>query len=119
MATDNALELQDLYKETLVRETIEKTKSGDITWTQITGTNFRTTFGAWQHDVSKTQISSLSFRYNLDVRKNGNMFVALEDGPLLRSDRDSQVKELYEIVEIDVLQLDSKIIEANQAIQNV
>lgn len=115
---DNLLIKQDLNTESFVREIIYKTKATKVTWTQISGTQFRTTFDVWQYDVSKTQISQLSYRYNLDVRKNGSLFVSSENGPLIQSGRESMVQDLYEVVEMIVLGLDQKLQEAQQAIQN-
>jgi hypothetical protein len=61
----------------------------------------------------------VTYRYNLDVKKNAVAYITVQDGPLPASDRDSMVKELYEIVEIIVLELDKKLKETLQFLQNV
>jgi len=122
---DNSLVLHDLRKESIVRELIEKTKNGGITWASLGSNQFQASFVAtdlvtvWTFFVSKTQIGSLSYKYNLDVKRNSNSFLTLSDGPLASSSRDSQTKDLYEIIEMLTLQLDQRAEEALRAIQNV
>ncbi len=117
------LELQDLYNEALVREIIEKTKAAGVVWNHIGGTQFSATNTegqiTWDFYVTKTQIGNVTYRYNLDVKKNAVAYITVQDGPLPASDRDSMVKELYEIVEIIVLELDKKLKETLQFLQNV
>jgi hypothetical protein len=126
------LELQDLYNEALVRELVEKTQNGAITWTFLGGTNFTaesiqtsdctvpfTTAITWDYFITKSQIGNISFTYNLDVKKNGVNVVSLTDGPLPYTARDSVTKDLYEIVELLVLNLDDKLKDAIRYTQSI
>lgn len=117
------LELQDLYSEALTRELIEKTKGGGITWNHLGGNQFMATSVSggttWDFYVTKTQIGNLTYRYTLDVKKDTVAYVTTQDGALPYTERSSIVKELYEIVETIVLELDKKLKETLQFIQNV
>lgn len=117
------LELQDLYNEALVREIIEKTNAAGLTWEHLGGTQFKATEEVsgvtYDFYITKTQIGNLSYRYNLDIKKDSVTSVTLVDGPLPSTDRESQVKELYEIVEIMVLELDKKLKETLQFVQDL
>jgi hypothetical protein len=126
------LELQDLYHEAAVRELIEKTKSAAVEWTFLGGTQFKASEVQvsectdpvvadinWDFYVTKTQVGSISYKYTLDIKKNSVTQITIENGPLPHTARDSVVKELYEIVEIIVLQLDSKLKEAVRFIQDL
>ena len=119
----NLLELQDLYNESLVREVIEQTKAAGLTWSHLGGTQFQATKTeasiTWDLFISKTQIGNLSFKYTLDVKKDSVAHITLSDGALPETARNSKVKELYEIVEIIVLELDAKLIETLQFVQNI
>ena len=122
---DNLLTLKDLYTESLVRETIEKTKNFALTWTHLGGNQFSTSYVqniddtniSWLFYVTKTQIGTVSFQYTLDIKKNGITYITDQEGPLPYTDRESAVKELYEIVEIIVLQLDARIKETIYSVQ--
>ena len=107
------LELQDLYNEALVREIIEKTKTCGLLWSFLGGTQFQATETVsavvWDFFITKTQIGNLSFKYTLDIKKNSVAYLTIQDGPLPHTERDSVVKDLYEMVEIIVLQLDAKL----------
>jgi hypothetical protein len=129
---ETLLELQDLYNEALVRELIEKTKSGAITWTHLGGTQFQseeiqnsacvspvTAPITWDFFLTKSQIGNLSYKYTLDVKKNNVNVVSIVDGPLPYTARDSVSKDLYEMVEIMVLQLDVKLKETIRFVQNL
>ncbi len=117
------LELQDLYNEALVREILEKTKAAGVVWNHLGGTQFSATKSeggvTWDFYVTKTQIGNVTYRYNLDIKKNAVAYITVQDGPLPNSDRESMVKELYEVVEIIVLELDKKLKETLQFVQNV
>ncbi len=126
------LELQDLYQESIVRELIEKTKSAAITWVHLGGTQFKATQVetsactdpvvadiTWEMYITKSQIGSVSFKYVLDVKKDSISQTTISDGPLPTTARDSVVKDLYEIVEILVLQLDLQLKGAIRFIQNL
>lgn len=126
------LELQDLYNEALVRELSEKTQNGSITWVFLGGTQFQATSiensdcttpvispNTWDYFITKSQIGNLSFKYNLDVKKNGVNVVSLTDGPLPYTARDSVTKDLYEIVELLVLELDTQLKDAIRFTQNI
>jgi hypothetical protein len=122
------LELQDLYLEAIVQEIMQKTKAAGLTWNHIGGTQFRATeLGqdasgntvSWDFYITKTQIGNLSYKYALDIKKNGIEYIAETDGPLLYTNRDSVVKELYETVELIVLELDAKLKEALTFVQNL
>lgn len=121
------LELSDLYTESLVREIIEKTKACALTWTSIGGTQFKatsvdTSVGpavTWTFFVTKTLIGSTLAKYTLDIKKDSVTYISTEDGPLPHTGRDSIVKQLYEIVEILVLQLDLKLKEVMHFVQDI
>ena len=120
------LELQDLYHEALVREIIEKTKSGGLTWDHYGGSNFQATEVdpvnpgvRWTMFVTRNQVGTVLHRYSLEIKKNGVGVVTVQDGPLPYTNRESVVKELYEMVEIVVLHLDSKLKEALSFVQAV
>jgi len=120
---DSALTLHDLYKESMVRELLEKTKNGGIIWTSIGGNQFSTSRAVglvtWTFFISKTQIGTASYKYNLDVKKAGATYITITDGPLQNSSRDSATKNLYDVVEMATLQLDDKVIEAMRMIQDI
>ena len=129
---ESILELQDLYNEALVRELIEKTKTGIITWTHLGGTQFEctevqtspcvspsTASVTWNFFITKTQIGNLSYKYNLDVKQNNINIITITDGPLPYTARDSVTKDLYEIVEILVLELDQQLKETIRFVQNL
>ena len=123
----NLLELQDLYNESLVREIIEKTKSCGMTW-QAVGTNqFHSVETdtsvsphiVWDFYVTQTLIGNTAAKWNFDVKKNSVSYISIQDGPLPVTQRNSLVQQLYEIVEIIVLQLDAKLKETLQFVQNL
>lgn len=126
------LELQSLYHEALVRELIEKTKSASIIWNHLGGTQFKATEiqpavcevpvssdTTWEFFITKTQVGNVSHKYILDVKKNSTALLTVSNGPLPHTARDSVTKELYEIVEILVLQLDGKLKEAIRFVQEL
>lgn len=121
------LELQSLYNEALVREVIEKTKSCALSWTHLGGTQFRATsvdtnvapIVTWDFFITKTMIGNATAKFTLDIKRNQTGHISIEAGPLPYTGRDSIVKELYEIVEIIVLQLDAKLKETMQFVQNI
>lgn len=128
---DPLVELQTLYNEAIVTEITEKTKSNSITWgqsgtgifqatleqTQNTCPGEENSLGApkdrivtWNMQTQRIQIGVSSFRYNLDIRKDGVLWVSVEnDG----------VQDLFNMVELIVLRLDAKIKETLQFVQNV
>lgn len=121
------LELQDLYNEALVREVVEKTKSCGLTWSHLGGTQFKATeidsnvdpTVTWDMFITKTQIGNLTYKYTLDIKKDAVSYITVNDGPLPRTARESVVKELYEIVEIIVLEMDLKLKETIRFVQNI
>lgn len=121
------LELQDLYNEALVRELMEKTKSCGVTWVHLGGTQFQATVVdgtvtpniTWKFFVTKTTIGNTSAKWTLDVKKDNIAHVSIEEGPLPRTGRESQVQELYEIIELIVLDLDAKLKETIQFVQGL
>lgn len=118
------LELQDLYNEALVREIIEKTKSTGLIWNHLGGNQFmasevQANVATWDFYITKTQIGNLSYKYTLDVKKTGVAYITLQDGALIHTERASVVKELYEIVEMIVLQLDQKLKETIRFVQQI
>jgi hypothetical protein len=127
----NLLELQDLQTESLVREIIEQTKSGGLVWSSLGSAQYMSTEVqtgdpsngipdvTWTFYVSKTQIGNLTYKYSLDIKKDGTAYVTPVSGALSYTDRDSEVKDLYEIVEIIVLELDFKLKETIQFVQNL
>ena len=122
---DNSLVLHDLRKESIVRELMEKTKNGGITWSSLSSTEFQTAVVAedlvtvWTFYIAKTQIGNLTYKYNLDIKRNNASFITLADGPLPSSSRDSQTKNLYETIEMLTLQLDQRAEEALRTIQDI
>ncbi len=129
---DNILLKQDLYVEALVRELIEKTKDGAIVWQAMSGTQFHCTEVqtspcvtpsvppvTWDFFITKSQVGNLSYKYNLDAKKDNVNTVSITDGPLPHTSRDSVTKELYEIVEILVLELDKKLQETIRFVQQL
>ena len=110
---NSLLELQDLYNEALVREIIEKTKSCGLQWSHLGGNQFQAQEDVssviWDFFITKTQIGNLTFKYTLDIKKSAVAYLTIADGPLPFTERDSVVKDLYEMVEIIVLQLDTKL----------
>ena len=119
------LELQDLYSESLVREIIEKTKSCGLSWTQIATFQFHAVQNdtvnsiVWDLYLTQTQVTNSTAKWNLDIKKNSAAYVSIQDGPLPVTGRNSVVQQLYEIVEIIVLQLDAKLKETLQFVQNI
>lgn len=119
----NLLELQDLYNESLVREILEKTKAAGVVWSHLGGNQFSATNteGAtvWDFYVTKSQIGNVTYKYTLDIKKDAVAYITIQDGPLPNTDRESMVKELYEVVEIIVLEMDKKLKESLQFVQNI
>lgn len=118
------LELQDLYNESLVREIIEKTKACGLNWIGLGGTQFQATYTdnnnvRWDLYITLTTIGNASAKYNLDIKKNLTSYVTIQDGPLPATGRDSVVKDLYDIVNMIVNQLDLKLKETLQTIQGI
>lgn len=121
------LELQDLYNEALVREVIEKTKSCGLTWNHLGGTQYQATEAdtsvtpniVWDMFVTKTQVGNVTYKYVLDVKKNSISYINISNGPLVYTNRDSSVKELYEIVEILVMEMDKKLKETIRFVQQI
>jgi hypothetical protein len=127
MAT-SILDLQDLYNEALVREVIEKTKSCGLVWSHLGGTQFHATEVqsadpdpdiTWDLFVTKTKIGNATFKYTIDIKKDAVAYITIDDGPLPYTSRDSVVKDLYEIIEIIVLEMDSKLKETLRFVQNI
>jgi hypothetical protein len=122
------LELQDLYNEALVREIIEKTKNCGLQWNHLGGTQFQATETqnaspnlniVWDFFITKTQIGNATYKYTLDIKKNAIAYITINDGPLPHTARSSVVKELYEIVEIIVLEMDQKLKETIRFVQQI
>ena len=120
-------ELQDLYHEALVREIIEKTKAGGLVWNHLGSTQFQATESAtvddeeitWDFFITKTQIGNVTYKYTLDIKKDSVSYISINDGPLPHTNRESIVKELYEIVEIIVLEMDVKLKETIRFVQQI
>jgi len=119
----NLLELEGLLQEATVREIMEKTKAAGVIWSHLGGTQFQATneegTTVWDFYVTKTQIGNVSYKYTLDIKKDAVAYLTIQDGPITATDRDSMVKELYEVVEILVLELDKKLRETIQFVQNI
>lgn len=119
----NLLELQDLYNESLTREILEKTKAAGLVWSHLGGTQFTATSSegstVWDFYITKTQIGNVTYKYTLDVKKDSVAYITMQDGPLPNTDRESMVKELYEVTEIIVLEMDKKLKESLQFVQNI
>lgn len=119
----NLLELEGLLQEATVREILEKTKAAGVIWSHLGGTQFRATNEegntVWDFYVTKTQIGNVSYKYTLDIKKDAVAYLSIQDGPISSTDRESMVKELYEVVEIIVLELDKKLRETIQFVQNI
>ena len=69
--------------------------------------------------ITKIQIGNASYKYTLDIKKDAVAYITINDGPLPHTARNSVVKELYEIVEIIVLEMDSKLKETIRFVQNI
>lgn len=125
----NLLELQDLYRESLVREIMEKTRGCGVQWTAVSSVQFKATqiqpavdstpAVQWDFVLTKTQIGNLSHQYTLDVKKNNTVYLTVKNGPSFYSQRDTMVKELYETTEVLVLQLDLKMKEVMSFVQGM
>jgi hypothetical protein len=119
----NLLELEGLLQEATVREILEKTKSAGIVWNHLGGTQFSATkeegLTTWDFYITKTQIGNASYKYTLDIKKDSVAYIAIQDGPIATTNRESMAKELYEVVEIIVLELDKKLRETIQFVQNI
>jgi hypothetical protein len=121
----NLLELQDLYNESLVREIFEKTKACGLTWNSIGTYQFHSTHidsstnNTWDFYVTMTPVGNSAAKWNLDIKKDSVAYISIQDGPLPVTGRNSLVQQLYEVVEIIVLQLDSKLKETLQLVQNM
>ena len=125
------LQLQDLYNEPLVRELIEKTKNCALDWTHEGGTTFKTVQTkidliddmaitvTWAFFITKTQITNLTYQYSLDAKKNDLPVLCVESGALPNTNRESQVKELYDIGELITLDLDKKLKEVINFVQAI
>jgi hypothetical protein len=122
------LETQDLYTECLAQELLQKTQSAGVVWSYLGGTQYHATQVqtvegqadvTWDFYVTKTQIGNLTYKYTLDVKKDGVTYVSDVEGPLPVTNRDSVVKDLYETVEVIVLQLDEKVKETLTFIQSL
>lgn len=123
----STLELQDLYNEALIREIYEKTQSGALQWTQM-GTNMYTATQTdntvspannWAYFINKSQIGNLSYKYTFNVKLNNVNIVTLVDGPLPYTGRDSEVQDLYNVVEMIVLNMNDTIRSALQYVQSL
>jgi len=128
----NLLVLQDLYTETLVRELLAKVKDGALNWVNIGTNQFQATAVqhsactdpstpdiTWDYFITKTQVTSLSYTYNLVVQMNSVTQVAVTNGPLLYTDRDSDTKALYDTVELLVMGLDVMVKQAVNFVQTL
>ena len=121
------LELQDLYNEALVRQIIEKTKACGLVWNSLGGTQFQATDIdssvvpniTWDFFITETQIGNLSYTYTLNIKKNAVSYITVQSGVLAATGRDSAVQELYQIVELIVLEMDVKLKETLQFVQNI
>lgn len=125
---DSILDLQDLYNEALVREIIEKTKACGLTWNSLGGTQFQATEEqslapdpdvTWDFFITKTQIGNATYKYTLDIKKDAVAYITVNDGPLPYTARDSVVKDLYDMVEVLVLELDNKLKETIRFVQGI
>lgn len=118
--SDNSLDLQDLYNELVVRELLDKTLAGVVTWTHLGGTQFKATetsdSDTWDFYISQTQVGNVTYKYNLDVKKNAVAYVTIQDGPLPYTARDSATQTLYNNVSIRVLELGTKVKETLEVI---
>lgn len=122
------LELQDLYNEALVREIVEKTKACGLTWNTLGGTQYQATETqtdapnpdiTWDFFLTQTQIGNATYKYTLDIKKNAVAYITLTDGPLPYTSRDSVVKDLFDIVQIIVNQMDAKVKDAVRFVQGI
>lgn len=118
------LELQDLYSESLAREILEKTLACGIIWSQVTANQFHATSVdannvSWDFYITQTPVGNTAAKWTMDIKKSSVAYVSISDGPLPITGRDSTVKTLYETVELIVLQLDAKLKETLQFVQNI
>ena len=96
-----------------------------MTWSHVGGFQFQSqqtdsnTLVDWNFYITKTPIGNTSAKWTLDVKKDSVAYISIEEGPLPRTGRSSLTQELYEIVELIVLQLDTKLKETIQFVQNI
>ncbi len=126
------LELQDKYNEALIGELIEKTKRNGILWTALDSITYQAQFVQsagkcpgtsgnlntppvspvnWAFTVKKTPVGNLSGTVTLEVLKNGEQQVFIRD--------EAKVSDLFEVVELLVLQLDEKLKQSLQFVQDI
>jgi hypothetical protein len=116
------LEWQAVYAEELMRELIDKTKNG-LVWTSLGEDKFQSTTlkegTAYDFIVIKTPFGRVTDTYHFDVLKDGANFLKLQDGPFSHTERENAIKQLFDIVEIRALDLDSNLREALRVAQGI
>lgn len=127
---DLLLDLQETYNKALVSEITEKTKANAILWGQVGTGIFQSQIDQnkdtcpgddnglnvpkdrsvlWTFQIQRVSLGVNSFRYNLDLRKDGVIWVSVDEG----------VKDLYDMVELITLRLDARLKETLQFVQNI
>lgn len=129
---NSLLDLQTTYNTALVGEIIEKTKRNGILWEALDSITYQASFVQeagdcpgppgdlanppaasvnWTLTVKKTPLGAVSNTVTLEVLKAGEQQVFIRD--------EASVGDLFEIVELLVLQLDEKLKNALQFMQNL
>ena len=126
------LDLQDKYFEALIGELIEKTRRNGILWEGLDSITYQANFVqesgtcpgssddmatppstsvTWTFTVKKTPVGQLSNTVTLEILKNGDQQVFIRD--------EADVQDLFEVVELLVLQLDDKLKASLQFVQDL
>ncbi len=129
---NSLLDLQTLYFQSLVAEIIEKTKRNGVLWEALDSITYQANFVQaagdcpgppgdlatppnapinWTFTVKKTPLGNVSNTVTLEVLKAGEQQVFIRD--------EAEVADLFEVVELLVLQLDEKLKNALQFVQDL
>tara|TARA_Y100000034_G_scaffold6762_1_gene7437 strand:- start:3597 stop:4028 length:432 start_codon:yes stop_codon:yes gene_type:complete len=126
------LQMQQNYNDLVVAELLEKTKRNGILWEALDSVTFQATMVqpagdcpgddvdladpkdnsvAWKITVKKTPLGNISSTATLEILKDDKQWVFLRDT--------NDVETLFDVVELLVLQLDNKLKEALQFVQDI
>ena len=132
MAEMTLLEMQDNYNNLVIAELLEKTKRNGILWVALDSVTYQATIVqatttcpgddddlgtpktaevTWKYTVKKTPLGNVSSTSTLEILKGDLQWVFLRDS--------NEVETLFDVVEMIVLELDNKLKETLQFIQNI
>jgi len=132
MAEMTLLEMQDNYHNLLVAELLEKTRRNGITWTALDSITYQSTLTqssgdcpgsnddlstpsssevTWKFTLKKTPLGTVSSTSTLEALKDDEQWVFLRDT--------NEVESLFDAVELIVLQLDNKLKQTLQFVQDI